>query len=187
MKKAVNKILEELTRLSEFICDEELEYIATILYEANKDGKRIFLSGAGRSGCVTKSFTNRLMHLGFSCYFVGDITTPPIRQDDILFLISGSGKTTALVNMAKKAKSIHAEILTITLQREGEISQLAKASIVLPGTTRLQDREMFSSIQPIGSSFEQLSWLTCDALIMILKEKMNLTNDDLIANHANLE
>ncbi|MGM9947779.1 6-phospho-3-hexuloisomerase, partial [Floccifex sp.] len=136
---------------------------------------------------VVKAFTNRLMHLGFRCFVVGDVTTPPIHKDDILFILSGSGKTSSLVEMAKKAKEYGASILTITLQKEGNIAKIAKACIVLPGTTRLQNKVLFESIQPIGSSFEQLSWLTCDALILLLKQKLGLKNEDLIKNHANLE
>ena len=43
------------------------------------------------------------------------------------------------------------------------------------------------SIQPVGSMFEQLSWLTYDTVIMTLRDKTGQTNDDLIARHANLE
>ena len=187
MKQVVHTILKELEELATHINDDELEDVSTLLCEAHTNHSRIFLAGAGRSGCVVKAFTNRLMHLGFQCYLVGDITTPPIKENDILFLLSGSGKTTSLVSMANKATQLNATILTITLQKDGDIAKLAKACIVLPGTTRLQDKDMFKSIQPVGSSFEQLSWLTCDGLIMLLKNKLNLTNDNLIVHHANLE
>ncbi len=187
VKNTVDKILEELTTLSNYIEEDELQNISNKLYETFKNDGKIFLAGAGRSGCVVRAFTNRLMHLGFTCYVVGDITTPSIGKGDILFLLSGSGKTESLVNMAKKAREYDTNILTITLQRDGVIGQMSDAAIVLPGTTRLQDKAQFISIQPIGSSFEQLSWLTCDAIIMLLKEKLQLNNEDLIFRHANLE
>lgn len=187
MSQVVKNIINELNQMSDYIKDEELAGVADTLYHARQSGKQIFLAGAGRSGCVARAFANRLMHLGFTCHFVGDITTPPIKEGDILFVLSGSGKTSSLVNMAKKAQSLQAEILTLTLQREGDIAKMSGRAIILPGTTRLQDKEMFASIQPIGSSFEQLSWLTCDGLILLLKEKLHLSNEDLIRQHANLE
>ena len=180
-------ILNELEQLSQFIDENELKNMVEMFYKAKKENSNVFLAGAGRSGCIARAFANRLMHLGFNCFVVGDITTKPIQKEDILFILSGSGKTSSLVSISQKAKQFDAHILTITLQKDGDIGKIASASIVLPGTTRLQDKVMFQSIQPVGSSFEQLAWLTCDALIMLLKEKLNLSNDDLIKHHVNLE
>lgn len=183
----VQIILEELEQLAQQIDEKELGNIAKILCDAKEKRKNIFVAGAGRSGCIARAFANRLMHLGFSCFMVGDITTPPIGDGDILFVLSGSGKTSSLVSMSKKAKQLRAQVVTITLQKDGEIGKLSDALILLPGTTRLQSEEKFHSIQPVGSSFEQLAWLTCDALIMLLQEKLNMSNDDLLKHHANLE
>lgn len=185
MKKVVKAIIKELDELATLINDEELTAVVETLCLARANHQHVFLAGAGRSGCVVKAFTNRLMHLGFECSLIGDITTPPIKKGDVLFILSGSGKTATLVNMAKKANDLNAVILTMTLQKDGDIAKLSKASI--SGTTRLQDKEYFTSIQPVGSSFEQLSFLTCDGLVMLIKEKLGLSNDDLISNHANLE
>lgn len=186
MENVINDILKELTVLAESIEDSQMKDVTDVL--CNAYGKQnIFLAGAGRSGCVTRAFANRLMHLGFNCYMVGDITTVPIKKDDVLFIVSGSGKTSSLVNIAAKAKQIGAIIVTITLQKEGNIFNMSNAGIVLAGTTRLQENQTFNSIQPIGSSFEQLSFLTCDGLIMMLKERLHKSNVDLIQNHANLE
>jgi D-arabinose 5-phosphate isomerase GutQ len=40
--------------------------------------KRIFVAGAGRSSFAARAFSNRLMHLGFSVWFVGEPTTPSL-------------------------------------------------------------------------------------------------------------
>lgn len=183
----VQKIIQELEQLAQLIQEEELHRVATMLVHTKYENQRIFLAGAGRSGCVVKAFANRLLHLGLLCYVVGDLTTPPIQKDDILFVLSGSGKTSSLVSMSKKAKQMEAKIVTITLQENGDIGMMADACIVLAGTTRLQNKESFHSIQPTGSSFEQLAWLTCDALVMILKENLHMSNEDLLKHHANLE
>ncbi|MFT4106703.1 MAG: SIS domain-containing protein [Lacrimispora sp.] len=187
MENTVERILMELSSLAGHIREEELNAVCDLLYEAAQSQKRIFLAGAGRSGCVLRAFANRLMHLGFTCHIAGDVTAPPIEKDEILFILSGSGKTGTLVKTAKKAKSLGARILTITLQPDEDIGQMADQSILLPGTTRLKDHNSFDSIQPIGSSFEQLSWLTCDGIIMLLKERLHQTNEDLIKRHGNLE
>ena len=187
MKSVVDIILKELENLAKEIHQEELETVCESMCSAQKEGKKIFLAGAGRSGCVVRAFANRLMHLGFICHFVGEITTPPLKEGDILFVLSGSGRTESLVKMAEKTKQCHGRILTMTLQKDGEIARMAEYSIVLPGNTRLQKDEGYTSMQPIGSNFEQLSWLTCDGLIMMMRDQLNLTNKEMLAHHANLK
>ena len=187
MKSVVNEILDELEVLSNQIDQSQIDEVVEQMTNAYKNHHKVFLAGAGRSGCIVRAFANRVMHLGFNCYVVGDITTPPIKENDILFIISGSGKTTSLVKQAEKSVSLGAKIITITLNREGDIAKMACAKIVLPGNTRLASNEGFVSQQPIGSTFEQLAWLTCDGLIMMTRDALGQTNDDLIAHHANLE
>ncbi len=43
----------------------------TRLGEMILTAERIFVAGAGRSGFAARAFSNRLMHLGFSVWFVG--------------------------------------------------------------------------------------------------------------------
>ena len=178
----------ECTNLKNIIL--ELQNAATQVDEdLCQKANRIFIAGAGRSGFAARGFANRLLHLGFHVAFVGDPTTPPIKEGDLLVIGSGSGTTAGLVVMAEKAKKQGADIATVTINPENTIGSMAKVYIKLPGTTRLlgdnQDKE--GSIQPVGSMFEQLSWLTYDSVIMTLKEKTGQSNDDLIARHGNLE
>lgn len=179
-------VILELQQYAHLIKEEEAQHMVDQILKANK----IFVAGAGRSGFVARAFTNRLMHLGFTVAFVGDPTTPPIAQGDLLFIGSGSGTTGSLVKMAEKAKSLGANIATITINPDKTIGSMADAIITIPGTTRQLvegKAEEGTSIQPIGSMFEQLSWLVCDSLIMNLKEALNQTLDDLLDRHGNLE
>ena len=68
----LKKILEELMENAKQIRQEELEQFADKIQEGN----RIFVAGAGRSGFVARAFSNRLMHLGLTVYFVGEPTVP---------------------------------------------------------------------------------------------------------------
>ena len=83
----LKQILGELTRNAEQIRQEELEGFADQIQKA----KRVFVAGAGRSGFVARAFSNRLMHLGLTVYFVGEPTTPSIQEGDLLVIASGSG------------------------------------------------------------------------------------------------
>lgn len=187
MKNTVQFILDELVQFADYIDQRQMNDVVQYLCKAKEKKHRVFFAGAGRSGCIVKAFANRMMHLGFECYVVTDITTPPIQENDILFIISGSGKTTSLVSMANKARSLETKILTITLNVDGDIAKMSDAIVVLPGNTRLSNNNLFTSVQPVGSTFEQLAWLTCDGIVFLLKDIFNLSNEDLTKHHANLE
>lgn len=183
--KNLKLILDELQQAAALVSEEEVEKFAEAIVDAGK----IFVAGAGRSGCAARAFSNRLMHLGFSVYYVGDVTAPAIRKGDLLIIGSESGTTAGLVAMAEKAKKQEADIITVTISPENTIGQMAKTYIKVPGNTRLLEEEgkVRESFQPVGSMFEQLSWLIYDSIVVTLKEKTKQSNEDLIARHANLE
>lgn len=187
MNHTLNLIIEELMKLSKEISDKEIdtvvEYLADLYHLQNK----IFVAGAGRSGCVARAFANRLLHLGLCVYMVGDITSPPISADDILFLISGSGKTGSLLSLADKACKEKAKLISITLNENSPIAKRSCARIILPGNSRLADVDDFVSVQPVGSAFEQLAWLCCDAIVIEVRDVCGITNEEMLKHHANLE
>ena len=180
----LKKILEELTHNAEQIRQEELEGFADQIQRA----KRVFVAGAGRSGFVARAFSNRLMHLGLTVYFVGEPTTPAIQAGDLLIITSGSGETGSLKVMAQKAKKQGAALATITIYPQASIGSLADAVITVPGSTpksEFADTEV--SVQPMGNAFEQLLWLICDTVVIILMKRLGRTEEEMFALHANLE
>lgn len=180
----LKEILKELTENAQQIRQEELEKFADEIRKA----KRIFVAGAGRSGFVARAFSNRLMHLGLTVYFVGEPTTPSIQEGDLLIIASGSGETGSLKVMAAKAKKQGASIATITIFPEAAIGSMAEAVIHVPGVTPKSELESnITSVQPMGNAFEQMTWLICDNVIMILMDRLGKTEEEMFRLHANLE
>lgn len=161
----------------------------TRLGEMILTAERIFVAGAGRSGFAARAFSNRLMHLGFSVWFVGEPTTPSIQQGDLLIVGSGSGETGSLVTMAQKASGQGARIATLTIYTDHTIGRLADVAIRIPGITAksAESSTKAATIQPTGSSFEQLSWLIYDSIIIYLKDKTAQSDAQMFSRHANLE
>jgi 6-phospho-3-hexuloisomerase len=160
---------------------------AEILQSLN-NAKRIFLAGSGRSGLAIRAFANRLMHLGKTVYVVGDITTPSIGAGDILFIGSGSGETTGLIVNAKKAKQLGAMVILNTTNPQSTLGKLADYKLVIKAANKDMDtNQKESSIQPMGSTFEQLSFLLYDAIVLEWIATFNQTFDCMKARHANLE
>ena len=74
--KNILAIMSELRENALLVDNAELELVEKYIMEAD----RIFVSGAGRSGFAARGFANRLMHLGYTVYFVGEPTTPRYRR-----------------------------------------------------------------------------------------------------------
>lgn len=185
VKENTGKILAELTENLERVRDEEFDRLADAILGAH----RIFTAGMGRSGAAMRGFTNRLMHLGFSVSSVGEISCPHTGPGDLLIIGSGSGETESLAAMARKAKKNGVKIALITMDADSTIGKLADVTVILPGVSpkrRHQDGEV-TSIQPMGSLFEQLSFLTYDGMILELMERTGETSETMFARHADLE
>ena len=182
--KTLQIITNELYKYGKLIKEDEVKEVVELCQKAN----RIFIAGAGRSGFCARGFANRMMHLGFTVYFVGETTTPSIQEGDLLIVGSGSGNTASLVSNAKKAKDQGAKVATLTMFPENKIGSMADAIIKIPGVTeKCADQNEGGSVQASGSSFEELCWITYDAMVMDLMKITNQTDQDLFKRHANME
>jgi 6-phospho-3-hexuloisomerase len=177
-------ILDELTSNAARVDDEQLGLVVREI----GDARHVFLAGAGRSGVAITGFANRLLHLGKSVSLVGEITSPHSRPGDLLVIGSGSGETEPLVALARTARAAGVRIILITMDDASTIARLADVTVVLPGVSpKLRTATAITSIQPMGSAFEQISFLTYDAIILELMDVLNETTDSMFPRHANLE
>ena len=176
------EVENELVELMDKVSDEQIEKFEEVLEGAN----RIFTSGMGRSGFMMRGFAMRLMHMGYKTYVVGETTTPAILEGDLLVLGSGSGKTSGLVAMAKKAKEMGAKIALISSNDKDGIAELADVVITVGAQTK-DKSDSGSSIQPMGTLFEQGLLLVCDSVILDITEDLDTDGAEMYKNHANLE
>jgi 6-phospho-3-hexuloisomerase len=177
------EILNELQRSVKLISGEGSDS----LVDAIVGSRHIFLAGAGRSGLMAKAFAMRLMHLGLSVHVVGETVTPGLSKEDLLIVCSGSGETKSLVSMAEKAKGLEASVAVITIYPNSTIGQLSSIAIALPGAPKDKSASDYTTIQPMGSLFEQTLLLFLDAVILSLMEKRGLDSSTMYGSHANLE
>ncbi len=170
-----------LSEIEEFLNDSNCSLDLAI--EAILSSKRIFIAGAGRSGLVGKFFGMRLMHLGFDSFIVGETTTPKIKNGDLLIAISNSGKTASIVNFAKRAKESNAKVLAITSNEISSLSSYANSILLLNGNVSKESRKTL----PLGSLFELSSLVVLESAVATLMERLSLSEENLKANHTNLE
>lgn len=178
----LTKVIEELSDSIKLISEKESESLVNEILKA----KKIFVTGAGRSGLMGKAFAMRMMHMGFDAHVIGEITTPNFTDGDLLILGTGSGETRTLVPIAKKAKELGGKIVAVTLSPNSSIGKIADLIVKLSGA-RKDLEDSYNTIQPMGSLFEQTMLLFYDATILSLMEKRGLDSRKMYGKHANLE
>jgi 6-phospho 3-hexuloisomerase len=178
--------------------EEPLEYIAaavrrTLAVEAGtltafldtlQPARRVFLYGRGRSGFVARAFAVRLMHLGYQTYVVGETITAPVKRDDVVVLVSGSGSTYPVVMTAELGRRQGATVVAITADPESEIARLAHVVVPLLPPDGNGSR---ARLAPLGTLFETSAWLFFDAVVAMLMERLGETEALMRKRHATLE
>src|SRR5215475_8539245 len=80
--------LSEVGAVFQGISDDATARMCSEILQA----KRIACYGVGREGLMIKALCMRLMHLGLDAHMVGDMTTPPLGDGDLLMLSAGPGE-----------------------------------------------------------------------------------------------
>lgn len=175
-------IEKEICEAVQKIDHEELVSVINEIDSAN----RVFVYGVGRSGLMARAFTMRLMHLGITAYFADETSTPSAKKGDFLIVCSGSGETGCVKAMAIKAKKLGLKLGLLTIDEHSSIGKIADVLIRIPSFSPKRQSSV-QSIQPMGSLFEQLLLLVLDGMILELKIKMGIDEQDMFARHKNLE
>lgn len=175
-------ILDENTRLANKMAIDEMANLALMLQQA----KRIFVTGAGRTGLMMKAVAMRLMHLGLNVYVVGETTTPAIQEGDLLLAASGSGTTSAIVKAAEKAHAVGAGIAVLSTTSESPLANVAQLVVIIPAAQK-QDFHGAISEQYAGSLFEQSVLFVGDAVFQALWKLSDIPADVMWKQHANME
>lgn len=152
--------------------------------DALQPARRVFLYGRGRSGFVARAFAVRLMHLGYQTYVVGETITAPVKREDLVILVSGSGSTYPVVMTAELGRRQGATVVAITAQPESEIARLAHVVVPLISPEGNGER---ARLAPLGTLFETSAWLFFDAVVALLMERLGETEGAMRRRHATLE
>ncbi|WP_338780462.1 6-phospho-3-hexuloisomerase [Metabacillus sp. FJAT-52054] len=181
----VNDIVAEVASVLQQTDSQSAEKAVERIYRA----KRIFVAGEGRSGLMAKSFAMRLMHLGLVVYVIGETTTPSVKKEDLLILVSGSGKTKSVEWLSVKAKELGTELLVFTANADTLLAQNAgeESVVIVPAATKYRKPGEKMSIQPLGSLFDQSIHLLFDWICLSLSERKSLDHDQVLGMHSNME
>lgn len=155
-----------------------MEEFAALLDLVGEPKRRWFFTGQGRSGLVAAMIAMRFMHVGRESYVVGDPTTPALRADDGLLIVSGSGSTRTSVAQAARARDEGARIASVTCTLESPLAQLSEVVLRVP---------VVSSEQLGGNLFDQTALILLDSLVNTLGRSLDDAGALLRRRHANLQ
>jgi 6-phospho-3-hexuloisomerase len=175
-------ILTELDATLSAINEAEIVVAQRMILAA----RRIFVTGAGRSGLALRMAAMRLMHLGLTVHVAGEVTAPAIGAGDLLLVASGSGTTAGAVHAAEVARKAGANVLLLTTAPASKLGVLAQSLIVIPAATK-QDHGGTRSAQYAGALFEQSVLLLTDAMFQAMWRERGESAEELWKRHANLE
>ncbi|MFJ8257271.1 6-phospho-3-hexuloisomerase [Peribacillus asahii] len=176
-------ILSEISIVMKRINVQDIEALSLILQEE----RRIFVIGEGRSGFMAKSFAMRLMHLGADVYVIGETITPSISEGDILVAVSGSGTTQNVVWTTEKAKSIGCHIIAVTTDTESPLASYASLIIHVPAATKYRKAGEHTTIQPLGSLFDQCTHILFDGICLEYAARKQVSHEQAFQKHSNME
>ncbi|MDD2665968.1 MAG: 6-phospho-3-hexuloisomerase [Methanocellales archaeon] len=191
VRSAMKMMSTHIIDAAEDLKDDTIKEVIDQLLSA----KKIFLLGVGRSGLVGKAFAMRLMHLGFRVFVVGETITPSVEKGDLLVVISGSGETQSVVDLAQIGKDLGAKIILVTSNPNSTAASYADILITLGKRVKTDDMDYLErqvrgahrSLAPLGTLFEITSMVFLDGIIAALMEITKKGEGDLKLKHATLE
>ena len=148
------------------------------LCDAIQRARALFVTGEGRSGLVGRCFAMRLTHLGLRAHMVGGTTAPLLGRGDALVAVSRTGETAVTCTVARLASEAGGKVLVVTAVDSSVLSSLADLVVLIPAGV---------SQQYGGSVFEQSALVALDAVVMMLRQRLGVTDEAMDIRHANLE
>lgn len=192
MREAIRDIVDNLQKMEREIDAETVDRFIDTLTSAGN----VFVLGLGRSGLVAKAFAMRLMHLEINVFVVGETITPAINEGDALIAISGSGRTSYIVNAAGIARERGAQVVAVTSHPESELGVIADLTVTVRGRTKIDGEKNYMKRQirgnhhsrtPLGTLFEISALVFLDGLIAELMHRLDKREEDLNERHSVFE
>jgi 6-phospho-3-hexuloisomerase len=145
----VNDVRDAINSLDE----NRINKILTLLRNAKKNNKKVFVMGEGPSGLVARALAMRLAELSYSIFVIGETITSAVEQGDIFIAITGSGKTPLVLEAAKIAKEkVGAKIITVTTSEKSPMNEVTDSLLVIKTkSTESDDEGSYLNKQLTGS------------------------------------
>jgi len=183
MNETAAKALAEVGAVLDGALPDQVEAMAGPIRRA----RRIALYGVGREGLMMKALAMRLHHMGLDAHVVGDMTTPPLGEGDLLIVSAGPGRFSTVSALIGVAHDAGATTMCLTAEPEGASAAKAVHVVNLAAQTMASDRLGATSVLPMGSLYEAAQFMFFEILVLHLRDSCSLSAETMRANHTNLE
>jgi 6-phospho-3-hexuloisomerase len=136
---------------------------------------------------MMRALAMRLFHLGLDAHVVGDMTTPPLGEGDLLIVSAGPGHFSTVAALVDVAKAAGARTACVTAQPSGAVPAACDLVLVLPAQTMADDVGGPVSVLPMGSLYEGVQYVVFELLVLALRDRIGETAKTMRARHTNLE
>lgn len=186
MKNQIKKYIElEVKAIENIPIDGKIEKVVNIIYKkVHLEYGKVIISGMGKAGQIGMNIATTLSSTGTPAAFIhpseaqhGDLGL--IQKNDVLLLISNSGKTREILEFQQLANQLHNKLPVIALT--GNInSPLAKVSNECLYTGNPQE------ICPLGltpTTSTTVMTVVGDVLVVSMLKKINFSKKDYAKRH----
>ena len=183
--KIAQLISKEVLAIKNIPLDQKFDKAVDLVYEhVHQRGGKLVFSGMGKAGQVGHNIATTLSSTGTPSIFLhaseaqhGDLGI--LQEDDILFLISNSGKTNEIIQLVDLAKALYPKIPVICLTGHPE-NTLGQLSNITLSTGEPEE------ICPLGltpTTSTTVMTVIGDLLVVMLMEKIGFTKTDYAKRH----
>lgn len=135
-----------IDKTKNFMSSSDLQHLVKKI----KTAKNIYIFGIGSSGEIGRLLGTRLKRMGINAMAVTDvdeimIDALKVTRDDIVFFISKSGETQALINALKACHLSEAYTVAVTGYSQSTLSKKTDFTYLIDTTSYLKNKEFFHS------------------------------------------
>jgi DNA-binding MurR/RpiR family transcriptional regulator len=115
-----------------------------------REASMTMLFGIGASGIVASDFLLKLLRIGLPVSYIYDnqaqITAAcSLRPTDLAFIVSYSGETESILEVARQAASRRATVISLTMEGPNRLREYADIALSVPASERVYRRGAESS------------------------------------------
>ena len=186
MKTKIKKLIDkEIDAIRNIPIDGIIESVVDVLYKRiHEKGGKLIISGMGKAGQIGMNIATTLSSTGTPSVFIhpseaqhGDLGL--IQRNDVLLLISNSGKTREIIEFDQLVKQLHKGMPVIALTGKSN-SPLSKIADILLFTGNPKE------ICPIGltpTTSTTVMTIVGDILVVCMMERIGFTKKDYALRH----
>ena len=178
-------LLEESKAIAQAISninDLEIEKTIETLYKCSNNGKKLLVTGVGKSGIVARKIAATFSSVGLTALYLnpvdalhGDLGI--VSKNDVCILLSNSGETEELLLIMPHLKLRNIETIAIVGNNDSSLAR--ESNFILKANV---DKEICPlNLAPTAST--SVSMAIGDALAVVWMEKCGISSEDFAFNH----